>query len=289
MSTPIESEASLDSGNNAHLMTKNVCHHLNLYENEDDEYLHLKNIYGCDKLAADSIRFIGEKKFVYLVGCNLVSVDCDGSRQKLTSFTCAGRVQAFALSQDKKKAVLVCLEQKSSCLILLHIAGSLSQRQKNLPNFLVKCMSVSSSQDLIACQSSAESDWSLKVFSLKTLKCLGEANPIGSLANGELTVEEISFVKSDNRRILLVGHKLVKIFQLGKDALKLVLNVDCSARLERHSWLNRSEFVCIDKFGDCYLIEPKQNSAKPLVFVSSLKKSQLYQGPFQIGKSKTSF
>ena len=267
-------------------MHKNASHHHLVEFDDDDEPLHLKNIHGCDKLAADSIRFIKEKTFVYLVGCNLVSVDCDGSRQKLTSFTCAGRVQTLALSHDKKKAVLVSVEQKNSCLSLLDLAGSLSQRQKRLPNFTVRCVAVSSEQDLIACQSGVESDWSLRVFSLKTLKCLGEASPIGSSANGQLTVEELSFVRSDNRRILLVGHRLVKVFQLGKDALKLALNVECSALLERHSWLNRSEFVGVDKFGDCYLVEPKQNSVKLLVFVNSLR-SQLYQGPFQVDKSNS--
>jgi hypothetical protein len=237
-----------------------------------EEPICIKSAYGYLKLSKRSTYFINETTFIYLAGTSLLLYNYETFKQKIIYFKIKGFIQSICISPTKNNALIVDIDQKNTYILQIDLKSDELSSNKTTKTKLIKdtsicCMAVSDNQEFIVCQSGASSNWNLFVFSFLKLNLLGETKTITNSHN-EQTVEEISFLPSENKRFILIGHKLIKIFYHANKMIKLIFNIECNIFLEYHSWLSKNEVICVDKLGCCYLIEPKQNIVRNIKFVN---------------------
>lgn len=236
-----------------------------------EEYLSLECVFGLSQQCRNSFGFLTESEFIYLTGSNLLKFDINNFKQKLIKFKSRGKFKCMNVSSNKHYVLFVNSDQNASNLLLIDlkqesVKSNIKCRRK-IPNSIVKCIAVSANMELIVCQSDADSNWNLSVYSYLRLNKLADIHPISNLYSNEQTVEDISFLPNENKKFILIGHKLIKIFQyVSNNRIKTVCNIECMVFLEKHCWFSKTELITYDKYSSFFLIDPKQGIIKPINF-----------------------
>jgi hypothetical protein len=233
--------------------------------NQSEDYLQVKHAYGIATWSKNpTITFISNTTLAYIIGSNFLTIDIETLKKMLITFKSKGRVEILKATSDKKHALLVDTENRNSSLLILDFNDQDRKKLKAqcfLENKVIKSVSLSNDSELIACLVTNNEDSLLKVFSFSRLFLLGDFKLITN-NNQNITTEAVTFFLNDNKRLLVIGHKLIKILLYTVKGIRLIYNLDCDFYIEKYSWMNKSELIVIDKYGNLFSIEPKQNSIK---------------------------
>ncbi len=239
--------------------------------NEQLDYISIENLFGVNTSCKNSMVFLSDSVILYIAGSCLVKLDIESLKQNIITFRSKGKFQCMDISSNKKYVLLVDLEQSSPCLLLIDLKPESSVKsivclRKTIPECTgVKSVAISSNMEIILCQTNADSNWALMVFSFMRFKFLAETHPISNIYTNDQTVETVSFLPNENKKFLLIGHRLVKIFQyINKNLIKLITNIECLTYLNSHARFNKTEHISFDKFANFYMIDTKQNTVKYL-------------------------
>ncbi|RMZ94887.1 Cilia- and flagella-associated 57, partial [Brachionus plicatilis] len=185
-------------------------------------------------------------------------------KHRIVSFKCSGRIKFTKITTDSKFCIMVDFDQKSSIILILDLFDAdkkKSIRKSNIIENDLVSICVSNDQELIAC---VTKDWNLIILSFEKLRILDQLKVV-SAQMSESTVENVSFFPNENKRLLILGNKLIKIFLYTKKGLKIIFSLDCDFFLLNTCWLSKTEVVSYDKFANLFLIEPKQNLIRTII------------------------
>ena len=161
--------------------------------NEQLDYISIENLFGVNTSCKNSIGFLSESVVLYIAGSCLIRLDIESLKQKLFTFRSKGKFQCMDVSSNKKYVLLVDLEQSSPSLLLIDLkpdplAKSIVRLRKTIPECTgVKSVAISSNMEIILCQTNADSNWSLMVFSFARFKPLAETHPISTVYTNDQT------------------------------------------------------------------------------------------------------
>jgi cilia- and flagella-associated protein 57 len=233
-----------------------------------NEWLLFQEEYGIDANAKPPLYFLDNEKFIHIVGCNLSIFSLKTHKRKLNHLNFKESVELVVLSLNKKNVLIVDYELKNSNIYLYDISevneSKIFKRSKSLENEIITDICISSNTELIAYHAINGTDRNLKILSFGKLKLLAKTKILSMNSDNENKVKKIDFFPNDNKRILLLGHKIIKIYLYASNSVKSILNFDCHIYLEFFSWLGKNEIISFDKYGHLYLIEPKQNTIRTL-------------------------
>jgi hypothetical protein len=236
--------------------------------NQNEDFLQVKYAYGIDISSKNTTTvFISNTTLAYIVGSNLLTLDVESMKQKLIPVKSKGRIEMLRVTNDKKSAILVDIEGKNSVLLILDLTGQDRKRAKTsrtLMNETITSMAISNDAEFIALSVLAGEDTFLKVFSFSQLNSLSEFKLFSKNSDGgvNVSVEDITFFVNDSKRMVLIGHMLIKIMLYTIKGIRLIYNLECDYYLEKYAWLSKSEMIVFDKRGNLFSVEPKQNSIK---------------------------
>jgi WD40 repeat protein len=237
----------------------------------DEEYLKVHNAFGIDTSQQYPIQFLNNSIIVYFIGCNIIILDVNNTNKKqIKHFKCEGHIELFKVIDFSKKNLVIIADIEnqnkftnfSIIDINLNENKILTLKKKKLSNFLISLVAVSFDMTLIACYSSASSN--LIIFSFNKLEQLSKIKPIDSSKSQQKQVQDLSFFYQDSKRIFLIGDNLIKMYLYTNIGIKLIYNIESNLSLINHSWLNKNEAICLDKYSRLYIAEPKQNLIKSI-------------------------
>lgn len=228
------------------------------------ECLQLKFAYGIDINSEQNFGFININTIFYLTGSNFMTYNLETLKHQLVSFKCSGRIKFIKITNDSQSAILVDFDQKNSYILILDLFDvdrkKPYRKLSTIENDLVS-ICVSNDRELIAC---VTNDWNLMIFSFNKLRILDQIKVVSNQI-AESSVETVSFFPNENKRLLVLGNKLIKIFLYTKKGLKIIYSLDCDFFLLNSCWLNKTEVISYDKFANLFLIEPKQNLIRTII------------------------
>jgi hypothetical protein len=241
-----------------------------------DEYLKIKNAYGFDNVFSNkSLAFLNQSTIAYIVGCNLLTIDIETLKQKLLTFKCRGKIELIEIGSDRNHLLLVDIEYKNSTLTLIDLKDFQTRgkiyRTRLIENETIKSVSISRNKELVACLSNSP-DSNLSLFSFNRLNLLAKIKiqtldqiiSVTSNINSNVVInkgiEQVTFLPNDNKRLIVIGNRFVKIFLFTKNSLKQIYSMECNFNLINFSWLNKNEIIAYDLHGNLIQIDPKQNS-----------------------------
>ena len=228
------------------------------------EFLQLKSAFGIDTYSDHNFGFLNNNTIFYLAGSNLMTYNLENMKHRFFSFKCSGRIKFVKITNDSKYAIMVDFDQKNSTIQILDLVEAEKKKPIKKSNIIendLVSICVSNDQELIACVTNG---WSLIILSFEKLRFLDHFKLV-STQNTESTVEHVSFFPNENKRLLVLGNKLIKILLYTKKGLKLIYNLDCDFFLLNICWLSKTEAVSYDKFANLFLIEPKQTLIRTIV------------------------
>jgi cilia- and flagella-associated protein 57 len=242
---------------------------LNL-EFNDEDYLEIDNLFGLDVACKNSIGFISNSFFVYVVGSYLIVINIENYKTKLINIKNKGQICCMEISSDKNFVFLVDLEPNLSTLLVLDLKKTNNnidkvKIKKKIKNCFIQYIAISNNMELILCQTNLNTNWKLLIYSFNKLEKKAEVYPISNILLSEQTVEEVSFLPNENKKFILVGHKLVKMYQyFDLKHIKLIFNIECIVSIESHTRFTKNEIIIYDKYSNFYIIDLKQNLIKSL-------------------------
>ena len=233
-------------------------------------YIKLQKAFGIDTSQQYPIQFLDNSKLVYFIGCNLVIQDVNHlNKTQILKFNYKGKIELFKIIDyfNKKIILVVDIEhQKTNTSfsfidVNLHENKIVMQRKKELKNIIINLVATSYDMTLLACYSSLPEPI-LTIFSFYKMEELSKIKVIESNKSKEKIVKDISFFFQDSKRIFIIGDKLIKMYLYSKSNIKLIYNIKTNLSLINHSWFNKNEAICLDKYSRLYIAEPQQNLLK---------------------------
>ena len=195
--------------------SKPQCHSdkpksLSSSDDEQLDYVSIESLFGVNTSCKNSICFLSNSVIVYIAGSCLVRLDIESLKQKLFTFKSKGKFQCMDVTSNKKYVLLVDLEQSSTSIVIIDLkpepqAKSIVHFRKTIPQCSgVKSMAISHNMEIILCQTNADSNWSLRVYSFSRLKHLAEIHPISNIYTNDQTIESVSFLPNENRKFIFL-------------------------------------------------------------------------------------
>jgi hypothetical protein len=240
----------------------------------NEDYIKLQNAFGIDTSQQYPIQFLDNSKIVYFIGCNLVIQDINLlNKTQILSFNYKGKIELFKIIDyfNKKIIFVIDIEHQKTItnfsIINLNLYENkiFTQKKKQLKNIIISLVAISYDMALLACYSNLPESI-LTIFSFYKMEELSKIKLIESNKSKEKIVKDISFFYQDSKRIFIIGDKLIKMYLYSKTNIKLIYNMKTNLSLVNHSWLNKNEAVCLDKYSRLYVAEPKQNLLKYISF-----------------------
>ena len=242
----------------------------NLFKHEN-ELFQIKSTFGIEVIPK-GIQFLDKRHCIYLAGSTFVILDVEESKiVKNVPCSCKGEIKRFVLCKDKK--IVVCNEELKSHINLIYQVYLSSENEKkekiySIENSSVISMVISSDSKYLMCQTGLP-NWKLILFDFESLKSLKEINVINSDLKRVQTVSEISFFPNDDKRVILVGHFLIKTYTITNNSLRILNYIPCNYEIETHCWQNKN-IIFFDKFGNSFLIILNSSKIKKLILKNNL-------------------
>lgn len=250
------------------MQTSNLVTEIELDQSQQNEWLIFQEVYGIDANVKPPLFFLDEEKFAFIAGCNLSIYSLKKLKKKLFHLNFKERIEIACLSLNKQYLLIVDSDLKSSNIYLYGLSevneSNRLKRSNVFENEIISDVCISPNMELIACYSINGANKNLIIISFNKLKLLARAKIVLINSANENKVKKVDFFPNDNKRILLLGHKIIKIYLYASNSVKSILNFDCHIYLEFFSWLSKNEIISFDKYGHLYLIEPKQNIVRTL-------------------------
>jgi hypothetical protein len=182
---------------------------------------------------------------------------------------------------------------RKNSIINTNSSNNKNLRTKTIENFNIRDIDMSNDNELIACiafktvtsKGIVIKKCYIVIISFKTIEILSQIPIlINNNSNSEdqerivSTVEQISFFPNDNKRILVIGFKLTKIYMFSRGSLKFLHNIHCDIDLASHNWFTttftnttdkkktenivNNQVICADQCFNIFSIDPKKKLIK---------------------------